>query len=106
MAFTLKGDQLLELEIERIYDFGPKTVTTQGKARKIKDLHFFVKWRGVRQGVDAKQPYRNVKGTAEDALRDLAIRWQLPENQFSRPADVLSDSWVTPNECLPLPPPR
>ena len=106
MSFTLQGGKSAELELERIYDFGPKTKTAKGGDRKVKDLHFFVKWRGVKQGIDAKQPYKNLKGTAEDAMKDLALRWRLPEDQFSKPSNVLSDKWYTPDECLPPPPPR
>ena len=104
ISFTLRGGQPVELEVESIYDFGPKTKTKQGNARRVKDLHFLVKWRGVRQGIDAKQPYKNVKGTAENALRDLAIRWKLPETQFSKPSNLLLDTWYTPDERLPPPP--
>ena len=96
--FTLRGGQPLEFEVENIWDFEPKTRTQAGKARKIKDLSFYVKWRGIRQGVDAVQPYKNVKGTAEDALRKLAIRWKLPEDQFANPNNLLSDTWVEPPE--------
>ena len=69
---TLQGGKpIMEWEIEKVYDFGPRTLTAKGTARKIKDLHFFVKWRGIREGIDAKKPYRDLKGTAEDALKDL-----------------------------------
>ena len=106
MSFTIRGGQPLEFELERIYDFEPKTTTHKGTARKIKDLTFYVKWRGVREGIDAPQPYKNVKGTAERALRDLAKRWGLPEDQFDNPNNLLADTWRTPNDRVPPPPPR
>ena len=96
----------MEWEIEKVYDFGPRTLTAKGTARKIKDLHFFVKWRGIREGIDAKQPYSNLKGTAEDALKDLARRWRLPETQFLHPNNLLLESWRVPDDRLPPPPPR
>ncbi|KAK9802887.1 hypothetical protein WJX73_001630 [Symbiochloris irregularis] len=87
MHFTIQGGRAPELEVESIYDFGPRTRDRKGALRKVKDLHFFIKWRGVRQGHDAKQPYKNVAGTAEDALRDLAIRCQFPADIFSKPSN-------------------
>ena len=69
----------------------------------MKDLHYYVKWRGVRQGIDAEQPYENLEGTAMDALKELAKRWGLDENQFSHPNNLLADSWRFPDDRL-LPP--
>ena len=107
ISFTIQGGKPLEFEVERIYDFHPKAKhANTGKPRKVKELTFLIKWRGVREGVHAAQPYSNVKGTSEDALRDLAERWQLPPNQFSNPNNFLSDTWVTPNDRLPPPPAR
>ena len=95
ISFTLQGGKDNEFEVERLYDFGPKTKTRKGQARKVKDLTFYVKWRGVRQGIAAAQPYRNVQGTCADALADLARRWGLPADQFERPNNLLGD-WRSP----------
>ena len=48
VSFTLQGGKDNEFEVERLYNFGPKTKTVKGRARKVKDLTFYVKWRGVR----------------------------------------------------------
>ena len=106
VSFTLQGDKPNEFEVERVYDFGPKSKDSKGRARKVKDLVFYVKWRGVREGIDAEQPYKNLKGTAEDALKQLAKHWGLPDNQFSRPNNLLADSWRVPDDRLPPPPLR
>ena len=98
ISFTLRGGKDNEFEVERISNFGPKTKTKRGQARKVRDLTFYVKWRGVRQGIDAAQPYRNLRGTCADALAELAVRFGLPADQFARPNNLLADS------TLPAPP--
>ena len=100
MSFTLQGGKPDEMEVEYIYDFGPKTKNRKGHARKIKDLNFWVKWRGLRKGIDAKQPYSSVHGTAMGALQDLAQCWSLPEQQFARPSNLLADTWVDPSHSI------
>ena len=92
MHFTLQGDKPLELEVEKIYDNGPNRRFGGNRNRKVKDLHFYIKWREVKQGIAAKQPYVNVKGTAEDAVQDLAKCWNLLKEQFSKPNNTLLDS--------------
>ena len=105
VSFTIRGGKPLEFEVEKIYDFEPKTKTRKGGARKVKDLTYYVKWRGVREGIDAEQPWKNIKGTTAGALRDMAARWGLPEEQFDNPNNLMA-AWTVPNERLPPPPPR
>lgn len=87
MSFTIKGGKSQELEVEDIFDYEPKTRTQRGALRKVRDLTFHVKWRGVRKGIDAEQPYDNVRGTSEDALAGLARRHGLPADIFSKPGN-------------------
>ena len=105
-SFTLTGGDEHVFEAEFIYDFGPKTLHQNGKARKINELNFFVKWRGVKQGIDAKQPYQNVQRSAQQLLKDCAVRWKLPADTFLKGGNRLPDSWVSPDTHLPGPPVR
>ena len=100
MSFTLQGGKPDEMEVEYIYDFGPKTKNKKGNARKVRDLTFWVKWRGLKKGIDAKQPYSNAHGTAMASLQDLATRWSLSEQQFARPSNVLADTCIDPGHSL------
>ena len=103
-SFTLVGGKDNELEVEYIYGYGPKSLKTNGKPRKVSELSFWVKWRGIRQGMDARQPYANVKGNALDALRDLAVRWGLPEDTFAKGSNLLPAYTKVDYTHLPPPP--
>ena len=83
-SFTLVGGQDNEFEVESILDYGPKTVHKDGKLRKVSELFFRVKWRGVQEGIEARQPYANLKNTAMQALQDLAKRHSLPPDTFEK----------------------
>ena len=45
---------------------------------------YWVKWRGVAYGTDARQPYANLKHTAADAFKELAYKNNLPGNIFEK----------------------
>ena len=83
-SFTLIGGKDNEYEVESITDYGPKTAHRSGKLRKASELIYWVKWRGVAQGMQARQPYSNLKTTAAEALQDLARRQGLPLNTFEK----------------------
>ena len=94
-SFTLVGGQDNEFEVERIVDFSPKTAHKGGKLRKVNKLIYWVKWRGIAYGTDARQPYQNLKAHAQDALKDLAVRFNLPADIFEKGGNrmpVLADS--------------
>ena len=67
-SFTLVGGQDNQFEVEHIVDYTPKNAHKDGKLRKVNELIYWVKWRGVAYGTDARQPYANLKRTAADAL--------------------------------------
>ena len=75
-SFTLVGGQDNQFEVESIVDFSPKTAHKDGKLRKVNELIFWVKWRGVEYGIDAHG--------AADALKDLAVKHGLPDDIFER----------------------
>ena len=77
-SFTLTGGRDNEFEVENIYDYTPKTAHVTGKPRKVSELIFWVKWRGQPKGMHARQPYKNVKGSADEALTELAGKVGLP----------------------------
>ena len=83
-SFTLVGGKDNEFEVETIVDYAPKTLHQNGKSRKVSELFFYVKWRGIPAGVHERQPFKHLKGTAPEALSDLAIRLGLPSNQFEK----------------------
>ena len=83
-SFTLIGGRDNLFEVESIVDFSPKTVHKNGKPRKVSELIYWVKWRGMEYGLDVRQPYRNLKNSAQDALQDLAGRSNLPLNIFEK----------------------
>ena len=92
-SFTLKGGSDHEFEVESIFDFGPKTRHQSGRPRKVSELTFHVKWRGLRQGLDEQQPYANVKGNAAEALEKLASSWKLPVHIFAKGSNTLPVDW-------------
>ena len=83
-SFTLIGGRENEFEVESIVDYTPKNAHKSGKLRKVNELIYWVKWRGVAYGTDARQPYHNIKHNAQDALRELAIRSNLPADTFEK----------------------
>ena len=83
-SFTLIGGQENEFEVESIADYTPKNAHKSGKLRKVNELIYWVKWRGVAYGTDVRQPYHNIKQHAQDALKDLAVRSNLPADIFTR----------------------
>lgn len=82
-SFTLVGGHDDEFELESILDYHPKTLHKSGKSRKVSELYFIVKWRGVPMGHHARQPFKNLKECA-DALSELATRMLLPADSFSK----------------------
>ena len=82
-SFTLVGGQDDQFEVERIMDYTPKTAHKDGKLRKVSELIYWVKWRGIQYGTDARQPYKNLKGSQE-ALQELALRNNLPADIFDK----------------------
>ena len=85
---------------------GPKTLHQTGKARKVSELHFFVKWRGVKQGMMLSSHHANVNRTAKQLLQDCAARWKLPADTFLKGGNKLPATWVCPDTHLPAPPVR
>lgn len=83
-SFTLVGGRENEFEVESIVDFTPKTAHKNGKLRKVNRLIYWVKWRGVAYGTDARQSYANLKRHSQEALRELAIRCNLPADIFEK----------------------
>ena len=83
-SFTLIGGQDNQFEVERIVDYSPKNAHKDGKLRKINELIYWVKWRGQAYGIDARQPYTNLKHGAKDALQELAQRFKLPADIFEK----------------------
>ena len=96
MSYTLVGGKDDAWEVERILDFGPKQPKRTGAPRRVRDLHFMVKWLGLDYGPDAEQPYSNLKGSCKDALQELAQAWSLPAATFLRGKNVLPDTWKAP----------
>lgn len=88
-SFTLVGGQDNQFEVETIVDYSPKNAHKDGKLRKVNELIYWVKWRGVAYGIDARQPYANVKKSAASALQDLARKCRLPENIFERGSNLM-----------------
>ena len=86
---TLVGSKDNEFEVESITDYSPKTLRKNGKPRKVSELLFLVKWRGQPAGTNARQPYRNVKAGTRDALPELAIRQNLPEDLLEEGSHLL-----------------
>ena len=64
------GERDNDFEVERVVDFS------------LRNAHSGVMWRGVAYCTDARQPDQNIKQHAQDALRDLAIRSNLPDDIF------------------------
>ena len=60
-SFTLIGGQDDEFEVGSILDYGPKTAHANGQLRKVKELFFRVKWRGLPDGAQAEQPYAHLR---------------------------------------------
>ena len=89
-SFTLVGGQNDEFEIESISDYFPKTLHKDGKPRKVSELYFVVKWRGIPMGHHARQPFKNLKGSPH-ALADLAQSLNLPADQFSKGTNRMPD---------------
>ena len=83
-SFTLVGGKDDEFEVESIVDYAPKTLHQNGKARKVSELFFHVKWRGIPMGMHERQPFKNLKGSAAEALSDLAVKFGFPADQFAR----------------------
>ena len=82
-SFTLIGGKDNQFEVERIVDYTPKTAHKTGRLRKVSELTFWVKWRGVEYGSDARQPYKNLKN-CQDMLQQLAERLDLPLDIFTK----------------------
>ena len=87
-SFTLIGWQDDQFEVERIVDFSLMSLHKIGKPRKINELIYWVQWRGVAYGIDARQPYQNVK-PAQAALQDMACRYKLPPDLFAKDSNRL-----------------
>ena len=83
-SFTLVGGKDNEFEVESIAEYGPKTAHADGRLRKASELIFWANWRGRAAGTDAWQPYRNVKTTASEALKELALKHGLPADVFEK----------------------
>ena len=81
-SFTLVGGKDEVFEVESITDYGPKSLHKTGKPRKVSELIYHVKWRGVPEGMHERQPYKNVKAGAAGALSDLALKHGLPPDHF------------------------
>ena len=93
VPYTLIGGADNEFEVEVITDFKPKAPQRNGQLRKVRDLSFFVKWLGLDWGVDAWQPWSNLRGTCDDVLTALAGKYQpLPDlahkGSHTVPADI------------------
>ena len=95
-SFTLVGGKDDEFEVESIVDYAPKTLHKNGKPRKVSELFFYVKWRGIPAGVHERQPFKHLKGTAPEALSELAVRLGLPSNQFEKGSKKMPTA--TPDE--------
>lgn len=89
-SFTLTGGADNEFEVESIYDYLPKTAHANGKHRKVSELIYLIKWRGQPKGMHARQPYKNVKGSAEAALTKLAGKFGLPPDLFHKGSNKVS----------------
>ena len=101
MPFNLVGGTENEYEVKRVTDFNPKTPKRKGGARRVRELTFYVEWLGLPLGADAWQPWSNLRGTCDQALRELAKAWQLPEDTFLKGGNKLPESW---DKHLPSPP--
>ena len=88
-SFTLIGGRDNEFEVEQVLDCGPKTAHKNGKPRKVSELYFRVKWRGLPDGKQARQPYANLKATAMQSLSDLAVRLALPADMFEKASNKM-----------------
>ena len=106
VPYTLIGGADNEFEVEVIIDFKPKTPKRNGQLRKVRDLSFCVKWLGLDWGVDAWQPWGNLKGTCDDALTALANKFQLPADIFHKGTHTLPAGIQDLASDLPGPPPR
>ena len=84
VPYTLIGGADNEVEVEVISDFKPKAPKRTGQLRKVSDPTFHVKWLGLDWGVDAWQPWGNLKGTCDDALTALATKYRLPADIFHK----------------------
>lgn len=82
-SFTLVGGKDNEYEVESIADYSPKTPHRDGAARKVSELTFHVKWRGLPWGVHVRQPFKNLKNSPV-ALTELALKFGLPSTQFEK----------------------
>ena len=82
-SFTLVGGKDDEYEVESIVDYTPKTPHQNGSPRKVSELVYHVKWRGIPWGVHARQPFKHLKN-CPDALTELAKKFGLPEAQFAK----------------------
>ena len=105
VPYTLIGGADNEFEVEVISDFKPKAPKRTGQLRKVRDLTFHVKWLGLDWGVDAWQPWGNLKGTCDDALTALATQYRLPADIFHKEAHTLPTELQEPHNDLPGPPP-
>ena len=86
--FTLVGGADREFQVDEILAFKPKSPKTskasKGSLRQVKELSFCVKWHGLDWIDDAWQPWQNLKGTCDDALTTLAIKFGLPTSLFHK----------------------
>ena len=94
-SFTLVGGKEQEFELESIYNYGPKTTHKNGKPRKVSELVYWVKWRGLPKGMQARQTYKDVKGNADDAFKHLAAHFHHPADLFLKGSNKVPP--VTPD---------
>ena len=106
VPYSLIGGADNEFEVDVITDFRPKAPKRSGQLRMVRELTFFVKWLGLDWGVDAWQPWSNLKGNCDDALTALAGKYQLPADLFHKGSHILSLDIQEPQTGLPGPPPR
>lgn len=102
MSFTLVGGADEEWQVEHVTDFNPKILKPSGAHRRVREVDFTVKWLGLAAGVDAVQPWHNLKGTCDAALQALATAWSLPADIFLRGNNLLPST----DDMIPPAPPR
>ena len=105
MPYTPIGGANNEFEVEAILDFKPKTPKRTGQLRRVRELSFHVKWLGLDWGVDAWQPWSNLKGNCDDALTALANKYKLPADLAHKGMHTLPAEIQEPPSDLPGPPP-
>ena len=98
MSFTLVGGKDSEYEVEAVLDYEPKTRKHGGHPRHFRDLRFKVKWLGLPLGQEDWQPFSNLQGSCDEALKKLAVRFGFPPSTFEKGNNKM------PESCLPPPP--